>query len=279
MNVFCVRAVYSLVFFVLLVCLGREAAAAVPRPAHVVVIVEENHTNAQIEGNPDAPFINALAREAAVFSDAHGVTHPSLPNYLALFSGRTNDNRDGCPATGVPPDAPNLASELLAARLTFAGYAESLPERGWTGCATDGYARKHAPWVHFSNVPRELNLPLSDLPPYRRLPTVSFVIPNLQNDMHDGTIKAGDDWLARRLGSLIAWARRNDTLIVLTWDEDEGFDDSNHVSTFFLGPMVKPGRYAERIDHYRVLRTLEAAYHLAPTGNAASVAPIADCWK
>ncbi|MFY9778875.1 MAG: alkaline phosphatase family protein [Candidatus Baltobacteraceae bacterium] len=256
---------------------GPASAAAVPRPAHAVVIVEENHTFAQIVGNPDAPFLNSLARQGAVFSDAHGVTHPSLPNYFALFAGRTNDNGDGCPATGISANAPNLASELLAAHLTFNGYAESLPERGWTGCWAGKYARKHVPWVHFSNVPRELSLPFSDFPQYDRLPTVSFVIPDVDDDMHDGTVKEADEWLAKRLGPLFAWARRNDTLVVLTWDE--GYDDPNDIPTIFVGPMVKPGRYSERIDHYRVLRTLEDAYHLAPTGKAARVAPIADCWR
>ena len=252
-------------------------AAAVPRPAHVVVIVEENRTFAQIVNNRDAPYINGLAGRAAVFTNAHGVTHPSLPNYFALFSGQTNDNGDDCPARGIPADAPNLASELLAARLSFAGYSESLPERGWTGCAAGRYARKHAPWVHFSNVPPSLSLPFSDLPPYARLPTVAFVIPNLDDDMHDGTIEEGDDWLARRLGPLLAWSRGHDTLVVLTWDE--GYDDPNDIPTLFLGPMVKAGRYGERIDHYRVLRTLEDAYHLAPTGSAARAAPITDCWR
>jgi acid phosphatase len=262
----------------LLACLGRPApAAAVPRPAHVVVIIEENHTFAQIVGSPQAPFINSLVRRAAVFSNAHGVTHPSLPNYFALFSGLTNDNGDDCPATGIPAGAPNLGSELLAAHLTFAGYAESLPQPGWTGCWAGLYARKHVPWVHFDNVPRALSLPFRNFPAYQRLPEVAFVIPNLNDDMHDGTVKEADDWLAANLGRLFAWSQHNDTLIVLTMDE--GYDDPNDIPTLFVGPMVKPGRYAERIDHYRVLRTLEDAYGLAPTGKAARAAPILDCWK
>jgi phosphatidylinositol-3-phosphatase len=272
------RAVAAFACFALALQLVVPArAAAVPRPAHVVVIVEENRTFAQIVGSRDAQYINGLAARAAVFTNAHGVGHPSLPNYFALFSGLTNDNGDGCPARGIPSDAPNLASELLAARLSFAGYSESLPDRGWSGCAAGRYARKHVPWVHFSNVPPSLNLRLSDLPPYARLPTVAFVIPNLDDDMHDGTIEEGDDWLGRRLGPLIAWSQEHDTLVVLTWDE--GYDDANDIPTLFLGPMVRPARYAERIDHFRVLRTLEDAYHLAPTGNAARVAPITDCWR
>lgn len=257
---------------------GAGAGAAVPRPAHVVVVVEENKSFAEIVGNGGAPYINRLAREGALFTHAHGVTHPSLPNYLALFAGVTNDNGDGCPATGIDPRAPNLGSELLAAHLTFAGYAEALPAPGSTVCAAGTYARKHAPWVAFTNVPKSANRPFDALPAsYDALPTVAFLIPDVDDDMHDGTIAAGDAWLAAHLAKLLAWARAHDTLVVLTWDE--GYDPANTVPTIFFGPMVKPGRYPERIDHYNVLRTIEDAYGLPRTGKAASAAPLLDCWR
>jgi hypothetical protein len=254
------------------------ARAAVPRPAHVVVIVEENKSLAEIVGNGKAPFINALASRGALFVHAHGVTHPSLPNYLALFAGLTNDNGDGCPATGIDAAAPNLASELIASKLTFAGYAEALPSTGSTVCAAGTYARKHAPWVAFSNVPKSASRTFDALPKsYDTLPTVAFLIPDVDDDMHDGTIAAGDDWLAAHLAALTTWADAHDTLVVLTWDE--GYDRDNTIPTIFYGPMVKPGRYSERIDHYNVLRTLEDAYGLPRTGKAATAAAIADCWR
>jgi len=251
-------------------------AARIPRPAHTIVIIEENKTFAQIVGNGSAPFINALAKRGALFTNAHGVTHPSLPNYLALFSGRTNDNGDGCPATGISPEAPNLASELLSKHLTFTGYAEALPATGSAVCSAGTYARKHAPWVAFSNVPPVDAKSFVALPAYNLLPTVAFVIPDVDDDMHDGTIAAGDQWLRSHLASLVAWADSHDSLVVLTWDE--GYDAADSIPTMFYGPMVKPGRYAERIDHYNVLRTLEDAYRLRPTGEAAKVAPV-DCWR
>lgn len=253
------------------------AGAALPRPAHVVVIVEENKTLAQIDGNASAAFINDVARRGALFTHARGVTHPSLPNYLALFSGLTNDNGDGCPATGIPPAAPNLASELLAAHLSFAGYAEALPATGSTVCAAGTYARKHVPWVAFSNVPRSAGKPLDALPPYDALPTVTFLIPDVDDDMHDGTIAAGDAWLRKHLAPLLSWADGHDALIVLTWDE--GYDERNTIPTIFYGPMVKPGRYPEPINHYNVLRTLEDMYDLPRTGRAAAAAPITGCWR
>jgi len=255
---------------------ATATAASVPRPAHTIVIVEENRTFAQIVGNGAAPFINALAKRGALFTNAHGVTHPSLPNYLALFSGRTNDNGDGCPATGISPQAPNLGSELLGKHLTFAGYAEALPSTGSEVCSAGTYARKHAPWVAFSNVPRNDAKSFAALPAYSALPTVAFVIPDVNDDMHDGTIAGADQWLRAHLASLVAWADTHDSLVVLTWDE--GYDPSNSIPTMFYGPMVKPGRYDQRIDHYNVLRTLEDAYRLAPTGGAANAASV-DCWR
>ena len=259
-----------------LACSAAPALASLPRPAHVIVLVEENKTLAQIDGEHSAPFINALVRRGALFTNAHGIAHPSLPNYIGLFSGLTNDNGDACPATGFSPVARNLASELLAAHLTFAGYAEALPSTGSSVCAAGTYARKHAPWVAFTNYPASVGHPFSALPAYSELPTVSFIVPDVDDDMHDGTIAQGDTWLKEHVEGLVTWAAAHDTLLILTWDE--GYDRNNTIPTILLGPMVRPGRYGKRIDHYNVLRTIEDMYGLAPTGAAARVAPLA-CWR
>jgi hypothetical protein len=257
---------------------AHASAARLPRPAHVVVVVEENKTLAQVVNGGEAPFIATLARHGALFTHAHGVTHPSLPNYFALFAGLTNTNGDGCPAAGIDPTAPNLGSELLAGHLSFAGFAEGLPSTGSTVCAAGSYARKHAPWVAFSNVPSSDSRPMTALPvSYDGLPTVTMLIPNVDDDMHDGTIEEGDDWLRTHLSGLLAWADTHDTLVVLTWDE--GYDSSNSIPTIFYGPMVKPGKYTERIDHYNVLRTLQDLYGLAHTGRSGAATPIEDCWR
>jgi len=257
--------------------LAEPAPAALPRPAHVVVVIEENHTLAQVVESGDAPYLATVARTGALFTRARGVTHPSQPNYFALFAGLTNTNGDDCPARGVPRDAPNLASELLAAGFTFAAYSEALPSAGFLGCWAGTYAQKHAPWTHFTNVPQRLHRPLDDLRSFDALPTVTFIVPDVDDDMHDGTVREADDWAAAHLAPLLRWAQTHDTLVVFTWDE--GYDERNSIPTMFVGPMVKPGRYAQRVDHYRVVRTLEDLYGLAPTGRAASVAPIADVWR
>ncbi len=256
---------------------GPADAATLPRPAHVVVVVEENRTLAQVIAGKDAPYLTALAKAGALFTNAHGETHPSLPNYLALFAGVTNTNRDGCPAAGISPTAPNLGSELLAAGLSFAAYSEGLPETGFRGCWAGKYARKHAPWVEFANVPQTLHHPLRLLRSYDALATVTFIVPDLDDDMHDGTVAMGDDWARTHLAPLVAWANAHDTLVMITWDE--GLDSVNSIPTILAGPMVRSGTYGERVDHYRLLRTIEEMYGLAPTGRAADAAPLTDCWK
>ena len=100
---------------------------------------------------------------------------------------------DSCPHTFA---GANLGSQALAAGLGFAGYSEGLPSVGYTGCTSGRYARKHNPWVNFTNVPAASNQPLTSFPTdYSTLPAVSFVIPNLDHDMHDGTIAQGDTWI------------------------------------------------------------------------------------
>ena len=273
---------YLLIAASLAIPAAASATAPLPRPDHVVIIVEENKAFGQIIGSPQAPYLNSLARSGALFTQSYAITHPSQPNYFALFAGVTNDNRDGCPATGVSPMAPNLGSELIAHKLTFAGYSETMPAAGFTGCRYGrkpaDYARKHNPWVHFSNVPPEMNQPYSALPPLEKLPTVAFIIPNEVGDMHSAPIKAGDDWLKANIVALIDWAQTHKTLVIITWDEDNK-TAHNHIATIFIGPMVKPGRYSEHINHYAVLRTLEAMYGLEPTGSAAGAQPITDCWR
>lgn len=248
-----------------------------PRVEHVVIVVEENKTLGQIRGNPDAPYINKLMRDGALFANAHAEQHPSLPNYFALFAGLVNGNGDGCPPTGIDAHASNLGSELFATHRAFAGYAESMPETGFTGCWAGRYARKHAPWVEFTNIPARASMPFAGLTSYDALPAATMIIPNLDNDMHDGTIAMGDAWLAKNIAPLLSWGARHDTLFILTWDE--GFDANNHIPTLFFGPMVKPGVYHEPVDHYRILRTVDDLLGVAPTGGAKKRQAISDCWR
>jgi acid phosphatase len=256
---------------------GQNAArATVPTPDHVLVVVFENEDAKNIVGGPDAPYLTSLARTGATFTNAHGETHPSQPNYLALFSGSTQGVKDdACPLTF---SGPNLAAQLQAAGRTFVGYSEDLPSAGYAGCNAGEYARKHNPWVNFDGLPDSVNQPYSALPAdLADLSTVSFVVPNLCNDMHDCGVAAGDRWARDNLADYVTWADQHNSLLAVTFDEDNG-SSANRIATVLVGPMVNAGASDQRIDHYSLLRTLEDMYGLPPLGHAADAQPVGGIW-
>ncbi|HKT32519.1 MAG TPA: alkaline phosphatase family protein [Gammaproteobacteria bacterium] len=240
------------------------------RPAHVVIVIEENKSFSTIIGNPDAPYLNQLAKQGVLFIDAHAVMHPSQPNYVALFAGSTYGlTDDSCPHD---LNGPNLASELLASKLSFAEYSEDMPSAGYTGCSGSNglYRRKHNPVADFqSGLPASVNLPFGDFPHnYTKLPTVAFVVPNMMNDMHDGTIAEGDAWLKRHLSKYAEWAKSHNSLLIVTWDESDARSVTNQIPLIVVGARVKPGRSGQYVDHYALLRALLDMYGLPLLGRA-----------
>jgi phosphatidylinositol-3-phosphatase len=267
----------AIICFAMFMASSNARAQSLPRPEHVIVVMEENHAYSQIIGSPEAPYINTLASEGASFTQSYAITHPSQPNYLALFSGSTQGvTSDSCPHTF---SAANLGSELIASGKSFTGFSEGLPAVGSEVCTSGEYARKHSPWTNFSSVPAKSNQPFRDFPTdYADLPTISWVIPNLEDDMHDGTIQQADSWLQTHLQDYVTWAKKNNSLLIITWDEDD--DTSvNKIPTIFVGPMVKPGKYSTKITHYNVLRTLEAMYGLPYAGHSSLVTAITGVWQ
>ena len=255
-------------------------AASIPRYDHVIVVIEENTSASTVIGNTaQAPYINSLATAGANFTQSFAVTHPSQPNYLALFSGSTQGTTDDtCPQSFA---ANNLGNQLITAGFTFAGYSETMPSNGYTGCTsgTSGYARKHNPWSDFTDLAATTNLAYTSFPiDFTTLPTLSFVIPNLCDDMHDCSVTTGDTWLKNNLDAYATWAKTHNSLLIVTWDEDDSTTSANQVATIFVGANVKAGNYAETINHYSVLRTLENMYGLSALGSAASATPITDVW-
>ena len=292
--------------------------AGLPVYDHIVIVVEENKDYEEIIGNSNAPYINnVLKKEGANFTRMYGEEHFSQGNYFWMFSG---DNHtigfiDQVPSKENNPNYPfkttNLGEQLINKGLSFKGYAESLPTIGFTGdTASAGlYARKHVPWISFANVPNgttvatSSNIRFADFPSdpaqYDTLPTVAFVIPNLKNDMHDGpiieSIPAGDRWLQKNIDPYYQWAKDHNSLLILTFDENddkrgyrgltnplvdpqtcagEGRDHEycvdlqNRIVTIFAGAHIKPGDYPEGkgITHVNLLRTLEAMYGLSKAG-------------
>jgi hypothetical protein len=242
---------------------------------HVTVVVMENYDYSQVIGSPAAPYINSLAQQNALFTNSSAITHPSEPNYLALFSGSTQGlTSDACP---VSYSGANLATQLAAKGLTFAGYAENFPgaspyscEAGASPSVSSGYFywRKHVPWADFTNVP------LADFHDYTPGSpslgaTVTFITPNICDDMHDCGVAAGDAWASKNLPAILSWDAANDGLLVFTFDEGE-YSSTNHIVTILAGPIVKPGQYTQSVNHYTVLRLIETLFGLPYLGGAAS---------
>jgi acid phosphatase len=312
-------------------------ADTLPRPDHIVIVIFENKSYSQIIGNGAAPNLNALAAEGANFvnapgdpnaatSGSHALRHPSQPNYLELFSGSNQGVlHNGRPGTSAEPgsaplpfNTPNLGASLIAAGLTFATYSESLPFPGFDGDvystdpARNQYERKHNPVTNWQaadapanyHVPPSANQPFTAFPTddagYAALPTVAFVVPNEQNNMHDGSITQADAWLKTQiLDGYYQWARTHNSLLIVTFDEDASNTASNQITTIFAGPMINHGNYFESninppdsrppdgfitptgtaMTHHNVLRTIEEIYGLVPIGASANTPPITDVWR
>jgi hypothetical protein len=257
-----------------------SSATALPEFRHIVVVIFENRAYGEVIGNASAPYFTKLASEGANFTDFMAIAHPSQPNYLALFSGSTQGmTSDSCPHTFT---APNLAQGLIAAGKTFAGYVDALPAAGATVCTSGNYARKHVPWVNFSNVPASVTKPFARFPQtasadFAALPDVSFVIPDLCHDMHNCSVEVGNTWLSAHMSAYVTWAKANDSLLIVTFDENDGAP-GNIIPTIFIGDHVQAGNYSEPVTHYSTLRTLEAEYGLPYDGAAATAPPITGIW-
>jgi regulation of enolase protein 1 (concanavalin A-like superfamily) len=281
-------------FLVLGLFLSSAASALAqstpPRPDHVVIVIEENHDYSQINASASAPYINSLKTQGAWFTSSHAIEHPSQPNYLDLYSGSNQGvTDDTVPPPGSQYTTANLGGGLKAKGFTFGGYSETMPSVGYTGgssgTAPNTYQRKHNPWVDWqgtgtNQIPSAWNMPYAGFFPtdYTLLPTVSIVVPNQENDMHDGSITTGDTWAKNNLDAYAQWAKTHNSLFILTFDENNG-GGTNQIVTVFVGQMVKIGQYSETINHYTLLRTIEDMYGLAHAGAAASATPILDCWS
>jgi arylsulfatase A-like enzyme len=265
---------------VLAVVLAPVALAEqLPRPDHVVVVIEENRGYSQVMDKLNInSYIQALAKRGVLFTKSYAITHPSQPNYLALFSGVTHGvTNNACPNNF---DSDNLATRLQDSGLSFASYSQSLPEVGDVTCIFGAYHRKHNPVANWQSTRNAgVNKRFADFPQdFSKLPTVSFVIPDQENDMHDGSFEVADEWLKTNIAPYADWAMAHNSLLILTWDEDN-YQADNHIVTILMGPMVKAGRSAQRINHYNVLRTLLDLYELPALGATRDAEAIKEIWQ
>jgi hypothetical protein len=99
--------------------------------------------------------------------------------------------------------------------------------------------------------------------------------------MHNGKdperIERGDHWLRTNLEAYVQWADTHNSLLIVTWDEDNGKSD-NHIPTILVGPMVRRGRFGEQVDHYGLLRTVEDMYGAKPVGFSRQASPLTTIW-
>ncbi len=239
------------------------------RPAHIAVILMENEEYGDIVGSPTTPYINRLAARYALASSMFAITHPSLPNYLALTGGSTFGVTSDCTSCSVR--ATNLADQLSAAHISWKAYMEDLPRACFAGPSAGEYAKKHDPFMYYSSVAGNPSrcahvVSMTELAGDERahaLPRFVWITPNLCHDMHDCAPSQGDRFLARVVPPLLA-ALGQRGLLFLTWDEgtsDEGccrLAAGGHIATVVAGPGARRGaRLRTPVDHYSTLQAIE----------------------
>ena len=254
-----------------------KAHLAAGRPAHIAVIVMENEEYGDVIGSSSTPYINGLANTYGLATSSYAITHPSLPNYLALTGGSTFGISSDCTDCSVP--GAGLAGQLQARGITWKAYMEDLPHTCFTGPGAGEYAKKHDPFVYYHGLRTCGRLvPLTQLgqdESRHTLPTFIWITPNLCNDMHDCSTATGDHFLSGLVPPLLR-ALGTRGLLVLTWDEgssDNGccrLASGGHIATIVAGPGARrAARLHTPVDHYSLLQTVEDLLGVRRLGGAA----------
>ena len=244
---------------------------------HVLWIWFENKPDVEVMGSPDAPYLNELASMCGSARDYRGITHPSLPNYIAATSGSTHDIRDDHGPDAHPLDGPSLFSQVADEGLEWRSYQDAQPEP----CAqanSGTYAVRHDPATYYTPIREQCarwDVPLDQLRAdlaADTLPAFAFITPDLCHDMHDCSVATGDQWLSELLPSILhsdAYAEGS-TAVFVTFDEDDSKHD-NRIPFVAIAPSVPAGTVLpDPADHYTLLRTTESMLGLPALGEAAS---------
>ena len=254
----------------------------------VFTIVLENHSRGEILGNASAPFINQLAKQNAVAEGYHdSFVHPSEPNYLWMVAGQNFgilDDND--PGSHHLDSTSHVADQIERGGLTWKAYQESMGAP--CGLTSHGrYAAKHDPFVYFNDVTgwdgtafhpetrcnthvvdyTQLDVDLAN----HAVPDYVFITPNLDNDMHDGSIAQGDTWLANEMPKLLGSDEFNKGgVIFLMWDEGGGSPSADDPPFIVISPNAKPGVTSlTDYDTSSYLKTVESMLGVAPLPCAA----------
>jgi len=253
---------------------------------HVFLLVEENHGFSSVVGNADMPYLNSLAAQYGLATQYFANTHPSIGNYFMLTTGQIVTNNDSF--TGVVSDD-NVVREFNNAGISWKSYAESLPRAGYTGGNMGNYLRRHNPFSFFSDV---LNYPsqAANLVPFSqfagdlaagKLPAFTYIVPNNQNDAHNGTLAQADQWLQQNIEPLLdSPLFQKDGLLILTWDEAEDSDTSHgggRVATLIISPKAKAGLQSQTFyQHQSALRLILSSLGVTNFPGASVSAPTMD---
>ena len=254
--------------------------AAVPNYDHIFFVIDENHSRTQVIG--PAPYLTGLANAGAQSTAYNAVSHPSLPNYLALTDGTTHGVTDD--GTGYVFNGNTIAHAISGSGRSWKGYMEDLPAPCDNTSGSSGYAKKHDPFMYFSDItsnPARCNrvVPFtqfnSDLT-NNTAPNFIWVTPNLCNDGHDCGNNVVDGWLQNEMAVIQGsqWYAQGGKVII-TYDEGDtggGLNgtDGGHIVTITVSNADKGhGQNAASGDHYGTLRSIEEAYGLGLLANAA----------
>jgi phosphatidylinositol-3-phosphatase len=272
-----------------------SAPAKVPDFDHIVLIMLENEYYQDVIGNPQLPHLNALAQQNVLLSNYFGIGHPSLPNYLALVSGSTQNVSSDCMNCFF--DQPNLADEIEASGRTWKSYQESMPSHCFIGDA-GAYAQWTNPFLYFDSIRLDKTrcdrsiVPLSQLNSdlaANQLPNFSLIMPNLCDSGHSCVAGTADNWVNGMVDKLQASpALGQNSLIVISFDEGVerntarlNADTSGQIATVLISPMARQGfNDPAHYSHYSLLKTFLTAWNLPALGDTAedSIQPIVEPW-
>ncbi len=254
-----------------------------PTFSHVVIVVEENHSYSEVMGNTSMPYFNQLASQYSVATQYFANAHPSLPNYFMLTTGQTETLDDNFSGT-ISDD--NVVRELVKAGKSWKCYAESIPSQGYLQGDSGSYLRHHNPFSYLYDVQND-SAQAANIAPFTQfstdltnnaLPQYSFVVPDVTNDGHDGSLAQADSWLQKNIDPLITnSAFQASGLLIITFDEGDQ-SDLNHgggqVATLIISSQAKKGYQSQTLyQHESALRLMMVASGISTLPGASASAP------